>query len=142
MWIAIGFGAMGLLLGNLLGMTSEPVVKYVIGILFTFVGGTVFAFLQRLTEKDRAVAGQAVFALSLGCLIGVYSGVWVNQHRSLSPTTAAGAQPVATPEFYLRNANLDQANEIDREKQAGVLNSEQAYEKMYRLMQNSQEQRK
>ena len=135
MWIVIGFAAMGLLLGNLLGMTAEPLVKYVIGILFTFVGGSVFAFLHKLNDKDRAVAGQAVFALSLGCLVGVYSGVWVNQHRSLSPATTASAAQAAAPEPYLRNAKVDQANEIDRERQSGILTPEQAYEKMYHLLQ-------
>lgn len=45
MWLVIGFGGMGTLIGLMLGLTSESAVKSTIALLFAFVGGTVFALL-------------------------------------------------------------------------------------------------
>jgi hypothetical protein len=138
MWIVIGFAALGLLIGNLVGLTSESTVSSLISLLFVFVGGSILALLHKLSAKDRVIAGASVLSLSVCCLIGIYVGILVNQHHWLSPLNIKGT-PVTTRQmddrFYLRAAPVGRAHEIDQEKQQGRVKADDAYERMYGLAQ-------
>jgi hypothetical protein len=150
MWIVVGFASLGLLIGTMTGMSSESVVKSLISLLFVFVGGSVLALLHRLTPHDRNIAGGAIFGMSLGCLLGLYSGIFVSEHRVLTPGTAASetADVRSGPKtarsangeedghryFYLRASMMSKANAIDIQKKAG-LSVEEAYEQMYQVAQ-------
>jgi hypothetical protein len=127
MWMILGFGALGLLIGNLIGMTSEGVVGQLISLLFVFVGGSVLAFLHRLSPNDRRLAGGALFSLSVACILGLYAGIWVNEHRTLS---LAGAR--STQDKYVRGAYVSKATVIDSMKANG-LPADEAYKQMYDL---------
>lgn len=70
MWIVIGFAALGFLIGNLVGLTAHSVVTSVLTLIFAFTGGSIIAFLGKLTLDDRRVAGQAICCLSLCCVLG------------------------------------------------------------------------
>ena len=141
MWIVIGFAALGLLIGNLVGLTSESAVNPLLSLLFVFVGGSVLGFLHKLDANDRAIAGGSVLSLSVCCLVGVYFAIWTNQHRWLSPKTAGATQASATQanatqtdQPYLRSAAVNEADLIDRRKEQGVIKPDEAYEQMYRLV--------
>jgi len=144
MWIVVGFAALGFLIGNLVALTSESAVNPLISLLFVFVGGSVLGFLHKLNDKDRTIAGASVLSLSLCCLGGVYIGIWTNQHRWLSPSTALAAPTAAKstsadtgavrpPDYYLRAASGSDADLIDRVKQRGEMKADDAYERMYQL---------
>ena len=147
MWLTLGFAGMGILIGSLVGMTSEKVVTPVIGLLFSFVGASILTTLHKLNPHDRLVAGKAIFALSLFCLVGVYSGVLVTEYRLLSPkiqgVSASSAKPEKTSDSsapdnkYLRSATIDKANAIDLLKAQGRLSPDEAYAQMYQLARES-----
>jgi hypothetical protein len=136
MWIVIGFAALGLLIGNLVGLTSESAVNPLLSLLFVFVGGSVLGFLHKLDSNDRAIAGGSVLSLSVCCLVGVYFAIWTNQHRWLSPTPASSTQanPSQTDQSYLRSASMIEADLIDRQKEQGAIGLDEAYAQMYRLV--------
>jgi hypothetical protein len=135
MWLVLGFGSLGALLGFMLGLTSESVVKTVIPLLFAFVGGSIFAVLGKLSESDRKLAGQSVFALSVSCALGTAIGIGTNQYRLLSPhPNEAQISYEAKNDDYLKKAAVkSSADEIDSEKQQGYLTINQAYERMYQI---------
>ena len=95
MWINLGFFTMGLLVGNLAGLSATSVVSQIIGLFFALAGGSVIAFLKGLEKEERRMAGQAMLSASAGALLGIYVGVLVVQFRLLSPpslqTPASGA---------------------------------------------------
>jgi len=140
MWIILGLAALGFLIGNLVGLTASSVVTPLLGLLFAFVGGSVLGLFHKLDERDRILAGRGVLALSLLCLVGTWTGILTNEHRWLSPARAnipenvgsgGSVQTKAAP--YLRSAQIDAINQIDRKKETGGLTAEQAYEQLYRL---------
>lgn len=134
MWLVAGLGAMGLLLGALLGLTSEALVGSTIALLFAFVGGSIFALLGKLTENDRRLAGQMLAALSICAIFGLSFGIAANTYRWFSPfPDAAQKTYVHKDDPYIRSKTVSLANEIDAEKQHGSITTDQAYEQMYRL---------
>jgi hypothetical protein len=156
-WLTIGFAALGLLVGNLVGLTSESVVTPLLGLLFTFMGSSILVVLNKLNAEDRKIAGKAVLALASCCLVGVYLGIALAEYRLLTPgrghsvwasspqaATASGTREqktstAAEPYKYLRSDVLDQANAVDIKMVRGELTLPQAYEQMYALARSSQE---
>jgi hypothetical protein len=147
MWIVVCFASLGFLIGNLVALTSESAVTPILSLLFAFVGGSVLAFLHKLNENDRGVAGKSVLSLSACCVLGVYVGIWVNQHRLLSPPSRVMAatapqdqkQPsVAVREdrrddYYLRSSRTNELDLVDRRKQQRLVSTDEAYEQVYEL---------
>ena len=140
MWLAFAFAMLGLLIGTLVGLTSESVVQTLIGLLFALMGGSVIAFLGKMSSEDRKAASQAIASLSIACLIGIYSGIIVTQYRLLSPrldsnkpTVTARAEISKETYKYLRSAKTDKANAIDIRYKQHLITLEQAYEEMYSL---------
>jgi hypothetical protein len=132
MWLILGFAALGLLLGNLVGMTSESIVGQLVGLLFVFVGGSVFALLQKLNNDDRALSGKLLMSISLATLVGVYGGIAVNEFRLLSPSTVALFDKSGSNK-YVRSAPLQRSAGIDVKRASGLLTAEEAYAQMYEL---------
>src|SRR5580700_2262358 len=64
MWLVVGLGLMGMLVGMLAGISSSAIVQPLIALLFAFVGGSVFVILSKLSGEDRTLAGKMVSALS------------------------------------------------------------------------------
>jgi hypothetical protein len=95
MWISLGFFTMGLLVGNLAGLSATSVVSQIIGLFFALAGGSVIAFLKGLEKEEQKMAGQAMLSASAGALLGIYVGVLVVQFRLLSPSYAR--VPVSMP---------------------------------------------
>jgi len=143
MWLAFAFAMLGLLIGTLVGLTSESVVQSLLGLLFAFMGGSVIALLGKLTAEDRKAASQAIAALSVACLIGIYSGIVVTQHRLLSPRIAktqaeeAPKRAEITAETYLRSSMVDKANAIDIMYKNKRITAEKAYEELYAVASKS-----
>jgi hypothetical protein len=141
MWLVFGLGLMGYLLGFLAGMTQEAMVQPLVALLFAFLGGSIFVLLAKLTAEDRALAGKMLGALSLFCILGVVTGVVILQHRWLSPHPVI-AQDVCSSKdpppacIYLRSAALTQANIIDQQKRSKLITSDDAYEQLYKIIQD------
>jgi hypothetical protein len=137
--LVVGFALLGLLIGNLVGMTSAPVTSSVLSLLFAFTGGSILVMLEKLTVDTRRLAGQAIAALSVACLIGVYAGILVTEHQLLSPPRARDAALTAASRnsrdenTYLRSAELSsEADAIDLQVRQGALTYREAYDRLSR----------
>lgn len=128
MWVVIGFAALGLLIGNLVGLTSESIVAPLISLLFVFIGGSLFAFLHKLSTADRRLAGASLLALSLACLVGTYAGIYVAEYQVLSP---ANRRAPTAGNKYVRNATVSRATLINETKDKAGIN--EAFQNMYQL---------
>jgi len=167
MWIVLGFLSLGFLVGNIVGMTAQSVVTSLLGLLFAFAGGSVLSIMHKLDVADRNAAGQAVMALSLSCLLGIYSGIFVSEHRLLSPAVPATSTKSemmqrnveATPTSqsqetkqqvqgkegtipsaankYLLSLSVDEIDQIDQLRTSGKISSDEAYKRLHNLVMRS-----
>ncbi|HMH12447.1 MAG TPA: hypothetical protein VK578_05010 [Edaphobacter sp.] len=138
MWLVIGLGCMGYLVGFLCGMTVSPIVQPLVALLFAFVGGSVFVLLSKLTSEDRSLAGRMISALSFCCVLGVASGFFTSRHQLLSPNRVVDVclSKDPPPFCYLRSGTVSQANIIDEKKRAKVISTDEAYDELYKLIEN------
>lgn len=130
MWLVLGFAGLGFLLGNLVGLTSEPVVKSTIALLFALFGGSIVIFLHRLSQDDRRLAGQMIASLAFTTLLGTVSGILISEHQLLSPGAAsrpAGYKPLRD------ESGITDIDAIDREYMA-TGNGDQAYKRLRALL--------
>jgi hypothetical protein len=125
--IAAAFAALGLLVGNLTGLSASPIAKALIPALFTLIGGSFVAFISKVQPKDRSVAASAILSFSISCLIGTYIGIALNGHELLGPRPA-------DLNTYLRDVPMGPVDSIDQRKRNGQLNAEQAYEELRKLV--------
>ncbi len=111
MWMILGFAALGLLIGNLIGMTSEGVIGELISLLFVFVGGSLMAFLHKLTPADRRLAGGAL----LLCLWPVLSVL--RRHSGQPVSLFVTHRAAASQTTYLAHCGCEQGHIITIESQ-------------------------
>jgi hypothetical protein len=139
--IVIAFACLGFLIGNLVGLSSGSTLTVLIPLLFTFAGGSAVAFLPKLDVDTRRLAAAAVIALSLSCLAGVYSGIFVSERQLLSPPNIRSAVSAAYTTKadrehlkYLMTQEVTEADVIDQKLRRNELSAEQAYEQLYELV--------
>lgn len=155
MWLILGFAFTGFLIGNLMAMSASSTVPSFLGLLFALLGGSLIALLHKLKQEDRTAAGKIVLALSAMCLLGVYTGLVINERELLTPkerrfwpavSKSNEFNSAAKPETshstdcssiktqaskYLAGAELSKADGVDLKKQRGEITPEQAYAEMY-----------
>ena len=136
MWLILGFAALGFLIGNLVGLTSESVVTQTIGLLFAVMGGSLIVLLKGLQPDDRRLAGKMILSLSVMALLGVVSGIVISENRLLSPAhIVAGAD-----NKYLRKLTASDLAEIDLRYNSGHLTPAEAYKELRgRLIEEARE---
>ena len=138
---------LGLLVGQLVGLSSDSIAKPLISTLFAFGGGSILVLLGRLKQDDRAPALLALLGVSTGCLVGVYLGLYVDTHHLLSPlsttheathsdTQATHTGTQATGQFfYLHDAQAASAADmIDAQYRSKHITPTQAYDELYQLV--------
>jgi hypothetical protein len=132
----LAFAALGFLIGNLVGLTSESVVSALMPLLFAFGGGTAVGFIPKLDAKARTAASVAITALSLMCLAGTYVGIAVSEYQLLTPPERRQARAEASVADlkYVRSFLVKSADEIDQQRAIGQLTTQQAYEALYKLV--------
>jgi hypothetical protein len=134
--ITFAFVCLGFLIGNLVGLSTDGVTRALLPLLFAFGGGSAVAFMQKVQPDDRRRAAAAIVALSLSCLVGVYSGIVVAEYQWLSPDSEkALAERVSVgSQKYLKEYLISPAKAIDTKLSSGELTAEQAYDQLYRLL--------
>ncbi len=121
--LGLAFGAFGLAVGILVGLTETEITKPLIAALFAVFGGSLVAFLHKLTGPQQIKASVALGVMSLTLLVGTLSGIWLRHNRMLSPAD--------TTESYLRNSALEDCNRVDSDYQNGEMELAEAYREMY-----------
>jgi hypothetical protein len=130
MWLILGFVALGLLVGNLVGMTSESAVTPTLSLLFSAAGGSIVVLLHKVPETERKILGKLLLALSISCLFGIFDGIVVTEHRLLSPRSATRAQ---SDTKYLRSMTSKEIDAIDIEYKSRAISAGEAYSRLYAL---------
>ena len=132
----LAFVALGILIGHLLALSAQSLVQAVVAALFALFGGSVVAMLEKLSEAHQAKAALAILAVSVGALVGVYAGLYVNEHQLMTPEKGR-VLPTAEkePRKYLRENTLSNARAVDQQYRNGALTAKDAYDKLQALMQ-------
>jgi hypothetical protein len=139
----IAFAALGLLVGNVSGLSDAAVTLPLIAALFAFVGGSAIAFLKDVPDAQRGSAALAITGLAIGCLLGVYLGILVREHQLLTPqarrfiaTPSEQNAPVTQSGVtrYLRSSDVQRLGTIDAARRRGALTAQEAYDSLYNLI--------
>lgn len=136
MLLVIAFVSLGFLIGNLAGLTSASITVPLLSALFAFGGGSAVAWLQKIDTESRHLASVIIFSLSLSCLIGVYSGIYVSEHQLLTPEKVRQerwADDSSLTYLYLRSVDIALAHKIDQMYTSKRITAEQAYEQIYEM---------
>jgi len=135
--IVFAFICLGFLIGNLVGLSAQSTVAILIPLLFTFGGGSAVAFLPSLDAASRKLAAAAVIALSLSCLIGLYTGIIVSERQLLSSqekrASSLSARTSIADRKYLRAIDMREVDVIDQRQRNNDISVKQAYEQLYEL---------
>jgi len=134
-WIGLGLFALGTLIGSLVALSAQSLAQAVIAAMFALFGGSLLVFMEKLSEQNQAKAAIGIFAISLGTLCGVYSGLYVNEYQLLTPpaqrfTRAQSTQATVEVRKYLKENILPKANEIDVKYRNGLLTPQDAYDQI------------
>ena len=119
----ISFALFGLFVGSLCGLSSSPVTLTLMPLLFTFAGGSIFAFFGKMSAATRTAAYTALGAASFGGIIGTYAAILIASHQVLGPPRdlSEGAKG------YLRSGSITQIElKLTQLEQSGRLSAETA----------------
>ncbi len=133
----MAFLLLGLLIGLLIGMSANGAVAIVIPLLFTFAGGSAIAYFSRQSAEVIRQANRSITALSLGCLVGVFSGIIITENQLLTFNSAAprrAARESVEATKYLRAGEIERAKAIDALVRTGRLTKEAAYDELKPLL--------
>lgn len=132
----VSFLMLGFLIGNLAGLSAEGIVRDLLPLLFAFGGGSAVGLMNKLDERAKRTAYQAIFALSLSCLLGAYTGILVSEYQILTPESRRETRRELSIEQskYLRSQLMSEADQIDQMFSTGVLTQDKAYEALYDLI--------
>jgi hypothetical protein len=126
----LAFGTLGLLVGCLIGLTSQSVVAGFLPLLFAFAGGSVFYFLERLNAPRQRRALIALTAMCTLCLVGVIAAILATEHQIFSPPVPTSGRPRLEDRKYLRSSTSSVVESIDRRVQNNQLSKETAYDEL------------
>lgn len=149
----LAFLLLGLLVGNLIGLSAQSIVVPFLGLVFALAGGSLIAFLEKLTGPDRILAANALAAFCAAALVGAYFGIFASEWQLLSPERPHSAKSTPTPTSsparslaqtstprpeiadrkYLRRSEVNAIQEIDRQVQANRVSKSDAYEDLFQL---------
>ena len=131
-WVAFSF--LGLLVGNIVGLTSASISNTVLAAIFAFIGGSVVTFQSKLTNEQIRFALHAITAFSIFTLFGIYIGILVKEYQLLSP-----ASNIADKNPYLRSSTSDyvKIDELEDEVIAGRKTKQQAFDEMLDLLKDT-----
>lgn len=132
--LVLAFASLGFLIGSLVGMTKDSVVSTLIPLLFTFGGGSAIAFMQKLTAQAQKKASFAILFLSLFCLLGVFSGIYISEQQLFTQEKDKHVATTRDDRFYLRNSTISIVNNIDAHYMKGTYSAEQAYDSLRKAM--------
>ena len=133
MWTFVAFAALGFLIGNLAGLSATSVTTSLLGLLFAFGGGSAIAFLRDTQSEDRKRASQAILALSISCVTGIYAGIYTSEQQLLTrDKKVAASRLTSSDRKYLRASATAAAIQIDQRHSSGLA-TPQAFEALIAL---------
>ena len=133
---SISFGCLGLLIGNMVGLSADSLVKVVIPAILTFGGGSVLVFLNKLSVDEQRMAAVAITTLSIFCLLGIYLGILQAEYRIFTPRSdrSFGDTPGSIERKYLRSSEIDKIFVIDTQYRQKHISAEVAYDRLFKVV--------
>jgi hypothetical protein len=128
--LVVAFASLGLLIGNLAGLSATSLVTQLIGLLFAFFGGSIIAYLTQLSLEVQRSAGLSIASFSIACLVGVYFGIMVSEFQLLSPQYVQRSDDEISANKYLRNQLVPKIVTIDQQLRAGLVTHSDAYNQL------------
>ncbi len=132
--IVFAFISFGFLLGNLIGLTAESIVKSLIPLLFAFVGGSAITFIGKLKEVEQFKASVAMGCFSLSCLLGVYTSLLIVENQLFTPISVIQSDKDGFTSMeerkLLRSTIFNTSSSIDQRVRSGQLDYEEAYKEL------------
>lgn len=126
MYPFFSYAALGAFIGTMVGLSADSVVKLLIPLVLTFAGGSVIALRERFDRDKLVFSLHSLLGLSIGGVLGVYSAIYINEHRFLTPASqrAVDYKNIATAKDgkYLRSTPSDVAQRL----RAGTISAEDA----------------
>ncbi len=133
--VIIAFVSLGLLVGHITGMTSAPVSNNLIGLIFAFGGGTAISYLRKIPEKDRRAAAICIASLCISCLLGLFSGILINEYKLLSPKSADSSDfNQLGSSKYLKKSKLDKIYLIHHKYRVEDITCVEAYDEIFSIV--------
>ena len=136
--LCLAFVSLGLLVGTLLAFSAQSLAQAVVAAVFAFFGGSILSVLNNKSRNTQVATAAGTLGLSLGALLGVYTGIFVNEHQLLSPAKPGPASIAASSAApgqikYLRENLLRSASEIDQMRRTKAISTEEAYERLFKI---------
>jgi len=137
--LGLAFLSLGVFIGTLLAMSAQSLAQAVVAALFASFGGSILLLVEKLAKDKLAKACLGILAISLGGLIGTYSGIYVTEYQVLTPVSlrvnsSKAATTGTESRKYLRENVVSGASAIDMKYRTGALPANEAYEKLKSLL--------
>ena len=138
MLFAISYGCLGMLIGNMVGLSADSLVKIVISVVFAFSGGSVLVFLHKLSVDEQRMAAIGITTLSIFCLLGIYIGILQAEYRIFTPQSARsfGELTRSIERKYLRSSEIKNIFIIDTKYRQRQISAEVAYDQLFKVIEN------
>jgi len=118
----------------MIGMTAQSVVAAVIPLVLSFGGGTAIAFFSKENAEIRKDAERAIFALSIGALIGLFGGIFIAENQLLTCRSSRNEnRDSVSDRKYLRSIKSDEIVALDEQVRNSRLSKEEAFDKIVEL---------
>lgn len=134
-WQFIGLLTLGFLIGNLIGLSANNHMETIMASLFAISGGVTILSIK---NEDLTIVNlklRALFFIALGCLIGVYFGIYLSESKSLTPdkTIVAGkeTEEKIIDRKYLRSQTMTFVELIDQQLTNEEITVEEAYNELF-----------
>jgi len=81
----LGFLFLGITTGFIVGISGSSAVEAIVAALFALVGSSSVAFVVKLNPRLRELAGFLILVVSLGVIVGLLTGIYIDRHQLLGP---------------------------------------------------------
>lgn len=81
------FGGLGTFIGLLVGLSGSTAIEAIVAGLFTIAGATAITYITKFDTKQQKEVGKILSMLIFGALVGLFSGIIIDQHELLGSKT-------------------------------------------------------
>ena len=135
--LALGYAALGLLVGILAGLSSSEIAAALMAAVFTFAGGAATLLLkeEHITQKRL---GTILLSFAPLCLAGLFTGIVIKENRLLTNVgrveRLAALKLVEPGEPYLKGVSMNKLHAINTRFRNGDLTAQAAYEELWKIV--------
>jgi len=111
LWLLIGIGTFGFSIGLLSGLSSTPVVKTLLGLLFTFAGGSLILILSQ-SPTEAGQLGKLLTTFAVSMVFGVLLGVLIREKTKKRYNITVMPYAIDKEELRVEKVLVEAANRL------------------------------